>query len=57
MILTLKPFITGLKYMDKIGSNTGWLVIFDRDTEKCWDEKIYMKTENINGKTITVAGC
>jgi hypothetical protein len=46
-----------VEYMDKIGSNTGWLVIFDRDTEKCWDEKIYMKTENINGKTITVAGC
>jgi len=45
------------EYMDKCGSDTGWLVIFDRDTEKPWDEKIYMKEENVNGKRIVVAGC
>ena len=44
-------------YMDKVGSNVGWLVIFDRDTEKNWDEKIYMKKETVNEKEITVAGC
>jgi len=43
--------------MDRVGSDTGWLVIFDRDTDKSWDEKIYMETECINGKKITVAGC
>jgi hypothetical protein len=43
--------------MDKVGSNSGWLVIFDRDAGKSWDEKIYMKKETINGKEITVAGC
>ena len=32
-------------------------VIFDRDTKKSWDEKIYMKEESINGKKIVVAGC
>jgi hypothetical protein len=46
-----------LDYMDKVGSNTGWLVIFDRDTKKSWDEKIYMKEERANGKRIVVAGC
>jgi len=46
-----------LSYMDKAGSNAGWLVIFDRDTEKKWDEKIYMKKESVNGKEITVVGC
>jgi hypothetical protein len=46
-----------LKYMDKVGSDAGWLVIFDKDTEKCWDEKIYMKEETVNGKRIVVAGC
>ena len=46
-----------LVYMDSIGSDTGWLVIFDRDTEKSWNEKIYMEKERVNGKEITVAGC
>jgi hypothetical protein len=44
-------------YMDKVGSDIGWLVIFDRSTEKCWDEKIYMREENIGGKRVVVAGC
>jgi hypothetical protein len=43
-------------YMDKIGSDAGWLVIFDRDAEKSWDEKIYMREETVNGKRITAAG-
>ncbi|MDR3013157.1 MAG: hypothetical protein LBU70_08110, partial [Chitinispirillales bacterium] len=46
-----------LAYMDKVGSDVGWLVIFDRDTEKCWDEKVYMKEENFDGKRVVVAGC
>ena len=45
------------EYMDKVGADKGWLVIFDRDTEKCWDEKIYMKKETVNGKNVVVAGC
>ena len=45
------------EYMDKVGENTGWLVLFDRDTVKPWDTKIYMRKENLNGKKITVAGC
>jgi hypothetical protein len=44
-------------YMDKVGSDSGWLVIFDRDTEKSWDEKIYMRDENLNGKRVVVVGC
>ena len=44
-------------YMDKVGENSGWLVLFDRDATKLWDEKIYMRKEMINGKEITVAGC
>jgi hypothetical protein len=43
--------------MSKVSSDTGWLVIFDRDDTKSWDEKIYMKKESFEGKTITVAGC
>ena len=44
-------------YMDKVGEKSGWLVLFDRDTEKPWDEKIYMKKEILDGKEITMAGC
>ena len=45
------------EYMDKCGSDTGWLVIFDKDTEKPWDDKIYTNEENMDGKRIVVAGC
>jgi hypothetical protein len=45
------------EYMDKVGSNTGWLVTFDRDTGKSWDVKIYMWKEYVDEKEITVAGC
>ena len=44
-------------YMDKMGTDAGWLVLFDRDAAKPWDEKIYLRKETLNGKTITVAGC
>jgi hypothetical protein len=46
-----------LDYMDKAGSDAGWLVIFDRDAKKSWDEKIYMKEELVSGKRVVVAGC
>jgi hypothetical protein len=44
-------------YAEKVGSDVGWLVIFDRSPKKLWGKKIYMKKETINGKKITVAGC
>jgi SpoVK/Ycf46/Vps4 family AAA+-type ATPase len=46
-----------LAYMDRVGSNVGWLVVFDRDTGKKWDDKIYMRTDSAGGKVITVVGC
>jgi hypothetical protein len=46
-----------LAYMDRVGSNSGWLVIFDQSAKKSWGKKIYMKKEKVNGKEITIAGC
>jgi len=46
-----------LRYMDTLGCTEGWLVAFDRNTEKPWDEKIYHTPEVINGKTVHVFGC
>jgi len=40
-------------YMERCGSNKGWLVVFDRGTEKSWEEKLYVKEFD----KITVFGC
>ena len=42
--------------MDTFGCTEGWLVIFDQRSETSWDDKIYLKKETIEGKTVTVAG-
>jgi hypothetical protein len=44
-------------YMDTLGCAEGWIVAFDRDNRKSWDEKIYQNVEVINGKTVHVYGC
>ena len=44
------------QYMDSFGCNEGWLAIFDQRPEISWNEKVYFKKENIEGKTITVIG-
>jgi len=44
------------EYMEKCGAEMGWLVVFDRDTSRSWEEKLYMRMETYNGKHITIAG-
>jgi hypothetical protein len=44
-------------YLDSAGVKEGWLVIFDRDRNKSWDEKITWKTTNRKGFTIHIIGC
>ncbi|GBU22606.1 hypothetical protein R80B4_02516 [Fibrobacteres bacterium R8-0-B4] len=44
-------------YMDKFGSDVGWLVLFDKTAGRSWDEKIYMREETADGKPVTVVGC
>jgi hypothetical protein len=46
-----------LGYMDKCGSSAGWLVVFDRDYSKPWDEKIFWETLDRDGRTVHVVGC
>jgi len=45
-----------MNYMDTFDCSEGWLVMFDRRPEIKWDDKIYIKKETINGKTVTVVG-
>lgn len=55
-----KTIEKGLKqtmgYMDKCGADDGHLVIFDRGEKKTWEEKIFQKDEDIEGKVIKVWG-
>jgi len=44
------------QYIEKCGCKEGWLVVFDRDTKKSWDEKLYIRHEEYNGKNITIVG-
>jgi hypothetical protein len=46
-----------LGYMDKVGSDTGWLVIFDSSPKKSWSKKIYTRVEKTGEKKVTIVGC
>ena len=43
-------------YADRCAAPSGHLVIFDRDPRKPWEEKIFRRTESVEGRTITVWG-
>ena len=44
------------KYLDTLGLAEGWMAVFDVDSAKLWDEKIYTRDETCDGKTIHVVG-
>jgi hypothetical protein len=46
-----------LKYMERVGSKEGWVVIFDRTPKKSWSKKLYMKEVKQASKKITIFGC
>ncbi|MDR0835392.1 MAG: ATP-binding protein, partial [Tannerella sp.] len=52
-----KSYSQIVSYMDTLGVKEGWLIIFDRRPDIDWDTKIYLNTENIEGKTVTIVGC
>jgi hypothetical protein len=45
-----------LRYMDSFGCSEGWLAVFDQRSTISWEEKIYLKKETVDGKTVTVVG-
>jgi type II secretory pathway predicted ATPase ExeA len=51
-----KSFDQISKYMDGFGCDEGWLVVFDKRSTVKWDDKIYMKKEIVDGKTVTIVG-
>jgi hypothetical protein len=51
-----KGFDQIVKYMDVFGCNEGWMMIFDRRSTVKWEDKIYLKKEIVDGKTVTIVG-
>jgi hypothetical protein len=43
-------------YLADLGLDEGWLAVFDDDPAKSWDEKIFLRDETFDGKTIHVVG-
>ena len=44
-------------YMEILGEKEGWLVIFDRNPEKAWDEKIYWEKREHGNLQLNIVGC
>jgi hypothetical protein len=56
--MTLKDSCAQLYgYMDKSGAPVGWLVVFDMNFKKLWDDKISWEEIDYLGKTIHLVGC
>ena len=55
-----ETYTEGLKqlagYMDKLACQEGWLVVFDRRIKISWEEKVFWKTYETDGKRIYVVG-
>ncbi len=43
-------------YMDRCAARTGHLVVFDRRADRSWDEKIFRRDMDRDGRPITVWG-
>jgi hypothetical protein len=44
------------EYMERCGTMEGHLLIFDRDPEKSWDKKIFIREESFQGRAIKIWG-
>jgi len=45
------------QYMDTLGCDEGWLVIFDRRKKTSWKNKLFWKTGKLENRIIHAAGC
>ena len=43
-------------YLDRCGAEAGHLIVFDRDPERSWEEKIFRRAASADGAPITVWG-
>ncbi len=43
-------------YLDHLGLAEGWMAVFDTDSGKPWDDKLYNQDIDFNGKTLHIVG-
>ena len=43
-------------YLDHLGLREGWMAVFDTDSDKPWDEKLYNRDVQFNGRTLHIVG-
>ena len=43
-------------YLETLGLSEGWMAVFDTGGEKPWDERLYIRDEVFNGKTLHIVG-
>jgi hypothetical protein len=51
-----KGLVQVTKYADRCGAEEVYLLIFDRDKNKSWDEKIFTETIEHQGRMVAVFG-
>ncbi len=44
-------------YMDRLGCDEGWLIVFDQREDIPWDKKIFRQSTRIDKKRIHTLGC
>ncbi len=44
-------------YMERLGCDEGWLIVFDTRKTVSWEEKLFWQTDTINGKMVHTVGC
>jgi hypothetical protein len=45
------------RYLDGIGLDEGWLVMFDLRGKRSWKQRLVLKTVRAGGKRIHLVGC
>ncbi len=45
------------RYLDHLGMAEGWMVFFDLRKEPTWQEKLYQRNVEVQGKLIRIVGC
>ena len=51
-----KSYTQCAKYLDTLKLTEGWMPIFEKSSDKPWDEKIYSRDVAFDGKTIHIIG-
>jgi len=44
-------------YLDTLGLDEGWLVLFDQRADVPWEERVFTRTEAVGPRRIHVIGC